>query len=348
MRTKPEMITALGRAPARVTMPQLPAPPPPSGPPPERNAVRRWLRGALFDNVALKFLSMVLAVTVFLLVNTDKDREIVARIGVSYMLPDDKVLMSDRLEEVRVTVKGPWQRLRRFDRREVDRINLDLRHVASGELAITPEMIHLPSGLKVGQIEPRTVRIAFERRVEKVVEISAAISGRPQHGYVIADVKPTPATIRVRGAQSTLATLPAIYTRELSVAGHKESSVTESEVVLPNGVETDASRAVVVRITVDEQLVTQKLASLPIKIHGDGIDPSRWVASPAEVDVTLTGALLAIENAKPAVSPVVKVWPGDGRARDVAVTLEGLPPGIGVKITPDRIKLSPAKLASAP
>jgi len=54
----------------------------------------------MFDNVGLKFLSMVLAVTVFLLVNTDKDREITARVGVSYTMPEDKVLISDRVEEV--------------------------------------------------------------------------------------------------------------------------------------------------------------------------------------------------------------------------------------------------------
>ena len=43
---------------------------------PSAAPVRRWIHGALFDNLGLKFLSMVLAVTVFLLVNTDKDREI--------------------------------------------------------------------------------------------------------------------------------------------------------------------------------------------------------------------------------------------------------------------------------
>src|SRR5262249_46258741 len=64
---------------------------PTSLPPVDTSPVRRWIRGALFDNLGLKFLSMVLAITVFLLVNTGKDRQISARVGVSYMLPDDKV-----------------------------------------------------------------------------------------------------------------------------------------------------------------------------------------------------------------------------------------------------------------
>ncbi|HEX2688864.1 MAG TPA: hypothetical protein VHN14_19710, partial [Kofleriaceae bacterium] len=86
MRKRPQTIGTLGRAPARSTMPPPVAP----APPPERDAVRGWLRSAMFDNVGLKFLSMVLAVTVFLLVNTDRDREITARVGVSYTLPEDR------------------------------------------------------------------------------------------------------------------------------------------------------------------------------------------------------------------------------------------------------------------
>jgi hypothetical protein len=128
VRSRSETLSPLGRAPARSTKPP-PIPPPPivPDPPPERGAIRRWLQSAMFDNVGLKFLSIVLAVTVFLLVNTDKDREIAARVGVSYTLPEDKVLVSDRIDEVRVTIKGAWRRLRKFDEREVDRINLDLR-----------------------------------------------------------------------------------------------------------------------------------------------------------------------------------------------------------------------------
>ena len=77
-RQRSETIGSLGprarRAPSRRA--RHSPPPPPVEPPPERGAIRRWLHGALFDNLGLKFLSMVLAVTVFLLVNTDKDREI--------------------------------------------------------------------------------------------------------------------------------------------------------------------------------------------------------------------------------------------------------------------------------
>jgi YbbR domain-containing protein len=345
VRQRSETLGSLGRAPARTTrIPVGPSLPPPNDPPPERGAIRRWVHGAFFDNVGLKFLSLVLAVTVFLLVNTDKDREITARVGVSYTLPDDKVLVSERLDEVRVTIKGPWQRLRKFDEREVERINLDLRRAPTGDITITPDMIHLPSNLQVTSISPRTVRVAFDRRVEKIVEVAAQVSGRPEHGFVISEVKPVPATVKVRGAESTLAALSSIHTREVSFEGRAESFIAETEVVPPDGVDVEGSPAVVVRVTVDEELVTRKLPALPVTVRGEGVDPTRWQATPAQVDVTLTGTLLSVEKAKTTSVPVARLTPaGDGKPREVELTMEGLPPGIGVKIFPERVKLAPVK-----
>jgi YbbR domain-containing protein len=333
----------LGRPRVRQSTP-LPITPDP--PQPERSAWRRGLRGAMFDNIGLKFLSMVLAVTVFLLVNTDKDREITAHVGVSYMLPEDKVLVSDRLDEVRVTLKGSWRRLRKFDEREVDRINLDLRHASSGEMALSNDMIHLPSGVTVTSINPRSIHIAFQKRVDKVVEVSPQVTGRPQHGYFVSEVKTVPATIKLRGAEGTLAALPAIRTREISLEGRTEPFTTETEAVAPEGVDVVGNVQVTVQIRIDEELVTRKIPGLTVAVRGDG-DLTRWQVTPQQVDVTLTGALLAVEKARSSLVPVVRVLP-DLKPREAEVTIEGLPPGIGVKISPEHVKLAPLKQPPLP
>jgi len=346
MRPRSQTIGTLGRVPARAItpLPIIPTPPPPERG--ARGAIRGWFRGAMLDNVGLKFLSMVLAVTVFLLVNTDKDREITARVGVSYTLPEDKVLVSDRLDEVRVTIKGAWRRLRKFDEREVDRINLDLRRASSGEITISSDMIHLPSGITVTSINPRSVHIAFDKRVDKVVEITPAITGRPQHGYVVAEGKPIPATVKLRGAEGTLAALSAIRTPEISLEDRTDSFTAETEIVPPVGVEVAGNAQVAVQIHVDEELVTRKLPGLTVVASGDG-DASRWKITPAQVDVSLTGALLAVEKARSTLVPIVKLT-ADPKPREAEVTIDGLPPGIGVKISPEHVKLAPLKQASQP
>lgn len=345
MRQRGDTISNLGRAPARQPVPPPKRPPPD---PAERGAVRRWIHDALFENVGLKFLSLVLAITVFLLVNTDRDREITARVGVSYTLPDDKVLVSDRLEEVRVTIKGPWQRLRRFDEREIDRVNIDLRRARNGDFTITPDLIALPSGLTITSISPRTVPVAFDRRVDKLVEVTPQLAGRPLHGYVVSEVKPAPATIKVRGAESTLNALSAVRTNEVSVDGRAENFTVDTKVVTPDGVEAVGSNEVLIQVTIDEQLVTRRLLGIPVHVAGEGIDPQKWSVSPPQIDVTLTGSLLTVEKAKAALAPVVRLSGNDTKPREIAVSIDGLPPGIGVRISPERVKISPNKAAPPP
>lgn len=343
-RQPPPTLSSLGRASARPSMPLPVLPDPP--PPPERGGVlRRGLRAALFDNTRLKFLSLVLASTLWLLVNTDKDREITARVAVSYMLPEEKVLVSDRVDEVRVTIKGPWRRLRKFDEREIDRINLDLRRATTGEIAISPDMVQLPSGLSVTSINPRSMHVTFDRRVEKVVEVVPAVTGRPQHGFFVADITPIPKTVKLRGGAGTLAALQTIRTSEVNVEGRTEMFSDASELLPPVGVEVLGNSQIAVQIRIDEELVTRKLPGVGVLIKGDG-DLARWRTTPAQIDVTLTGALLAIERARGTLVLVVTAV-ADPRAatrpREVEVTVEGVPPGVGVKLSPERVRLTAVK-----
>lgn len=352
-RARTPTLSSLGRSPSRIApvKPATPTPPPPSqfpakDPAPEGNAVGRWLRGALFENVGLKFLSLVLAITVFLLVNTDRDREIHTSVGVRYAIPEDKVLVSDQLTTIDVTIKGSARKLRGFDQREVEQIVLDAnRASATGEIPINPAMIQLPSGLTVVEVNPRFARVQFESKLEKIVEVIPAITGRPAHGYVVAEVKPSPATVRVRGAESVLRTLTAVKTRDVAVDGKSTKLEVDTEVVLPPGLQVAVSAPIEVAIYFDEELVSRKVGNLTIVPKGpDGIalDPAKWVITPPQVDVTLTGALLAVEKAKDAMTPVIKLPAGTAPRESVDIVLEGLPPGVGSKLSQERVKIVPA------
>lgn len=347
MRQRSQTIGPLGRAPARSgrepSIPPTPSPAPSPSPSPERASVRRWLHGAFAENLGLKFLSMVLAITVFLLVNDDKAREITVRVPVAYSLPDDRVLVSERVEEVKVTIKGPWRRLRKFDERELGRISIDLRNAPNGEIAITPDMITTPSGLTIASVSPRSMRVAFDRRTEKLVEVQPAVAGRPQHGYIPVEIKPVPATVKVRGGEKLIAATTSVRTREISLESRTESFATAAQLVPPDGIEVVGGDSVQVHIQIDEELVTRKLPGVAVNVKGDGVDPAKWSISPRQVDVTLTGALLAVEKTKDAMSPVVRVTAGEGKARDAEVTIDGLPPGVGVRISPERVKITPVK-----
>lgn len=346
MRPRPETLGRLGRAPARQSQ-QLPKSPrlpsAPVEPPPETGAIRRWLRGAFFDNVGLKFLSIVLAVTVFLLVNDDKDREITVRVGVGYVLPEDQVLVSERYDEVRVTLRGPWRRLRQLDEREIDRISVDLRNAPTGEILFTPDMISVPPGLSVASISPRSMRVAFDKRRERLVEVAPAVVGRPQHGYHVVEIKATPATVNVRGAQRLVSALSSVRTREISLDDRRESFVEQIVLEPPEGIQIVAAEHVSIEVKIDQELVAKKLVDVPVNLAGEGIDPSKWTITPGQVEVLLTGPLLAVEKAKQTLALSIKVATTDKIARDAVIVIDGVPSGIGVRVSPERVKLAPVR-----
>jgi YbbR domain-containing protein len=335
-------IGALGRTSARPSKQQPAMPPPEQGP--ERGAVRRWVHGALFDNLLLKFLSMVLAVTVFLLVNTDKDNVITVRAGIEYVVPADKVLVSDVVEEVRVTIKGPWRRLKEFDERQLGELRLDLRNHPSGDVPLTPALVtNLPPGLRVTEISPRSVRVAFDRRVEKLVEVFPATAGRPLHGYIVTEIKSVPPTVKVLGGERLLRALASIRTSEVSLEGRTESFEQLAELAPPEGVTVDPTLRVGVHVRIEEELVTRKMPPMAIAVRGDGVDPTKWTVAPPQVEVSLTGALLAVEKARTTMTPIVKLAPNERGAREAQVTIEGLPPGVGVRVSPERVRVTPVR-----
>ncbi len=315
-----------------------------SAAPAPAHAVRTWLRGALLDHLAIKALALVLTLTVFLLVGSDEDREIPARIGVSYVLPEGKVLApeSERIDEVRVTIKGPWRRIKRFDEREIDRITLDLSRGVAGEVPISPEAVHLPRGLVLTSISPRAVRVAFENRLAKVVDVVPALVGHPQHGFVIvADkVKPEPAQVTVRGPERVIAALGQVRTQEISIEGKHQRYVAEVALLPPDGVDADWKGPVEVSVPFTEQLVTMPVGAVAVTVVGDG-GPVRWRADPAEVEVELTGGVLAVERA---IALGVKVRATltpelAARGGTVRVVAGELPPGVGVALRPPEIRL---------
>ena len=82
------------------------------------------------DELPIKVLSMVLAVTLFVLVRNDKDATSGAYVKVIYTLPEDRVLVSDPVSEIKVAVRGPWTKLQHLDR-SLEPIRIDLTRVAT-------------------------------------------------------------------------------------------------------------------------------------------------------------------------------------------------------------------------
>ncbi len=267
------------------------------------------------------------------------------RVPVAYVLPEGKVLVSERIEEARVQIRGPWRRIKRFDARELAEINLDVSKMRGGEVPITAGMVRVPDGLKVTDIAPRSVRVAFEDRIEKEVEVLAAITGRPAHGYaVVAGATTTnPAKVVVHGPRGVVSAMSQVRTQDIAVDGRSRALVAEVTLLPPEGVEVDWKGTVEVDVTIAGRWV----GTVEVAVVGtDGADGARMASEPREVEVELTGARDAIDRLVAAgVRPMVKAGRAALAPAGVAaqVAVDGVPSGVQVVVRPAEVRVGPRR-----
>ena len=125
---------------------------------------------AFLDELPLKVVSMVLAMTLFVLVRSDKDASRAAPTSkVVYTLPEDRVLVSEPLDGGAGGVRGPWTRAAALRRPRLEPIHVDLdARQPTAMLHFDETMVKLPVGPAGGVDHARRRSdVEFEQRVEK-------------------------------------------------------------------------------------------------------------------------------------------------------------------------------------
>jgi YbbR domain-containing protein len=313
-------------------------------------SLRGRIRQAFFSNPLLKLVSLVLAVALFFLVNTDRDAIIGVNVGVSYQLPENRVLVSEPVHQVRLSIRGPWRRIKRFDEREIGGITLDLTNMRSGPYTFPEDIIDLPEDLTLLSINPPTIDLAFEQRLQKTVPVKVNVVGEPARGYEVQRVVPKPSRVTIRGAASRVRDTEVVLTRELRLDGRAES-FTEVLLLEPPRTEPRSLVEIVDRTPIEVEVVlapemsTRVLHNVPVEIAaGAGVAAAvgeRFTTEPATVDVVLHGPLLTIEGYEGGVAAQVTVHEEDAPAktREAAVQLRNVPAGVGTEVKPATVTL---------
>lgn len=324
----------------------------PDGPEGERSlgrAVAHWVRGAFVDNAALKFVALVLALTVFILVHSDERAVAGATVKVNYLLPPDRVMVSEPMKEVSITVEGSRRRLKRFHEHKLDEIELDLRNMPDGgEVFIESNMITgLPDGIDLISITPPSVKVELDQRQMKEVPVVVESIGTPGRGYVVKSVTTSPTRVKVSGGSSKVSGLESVSTSQVRLDGRTASFRTEARLVPPGGVKVDGGDMVQVEVTLGEEQGAREV-DLPVTIRpAQGVAPdqvARFVAEPDRVHVVLRGSILAIDSVSPdQLSAYVTIYPDDvarGPTRKAEVHIPPLRE-VGTEITPPDVTVRP-------
>jgi YbbR domain-containing protein len=300
------------------------------------------IRGAFVDNAALKFVALVLALTVFILVHSDEEATTGATVDVSYTLPPGKVLVSRPAEQLRITVKGSRRRVRRFDPGELERVHVDLRGRGDGQLVFDRDMISgLPEGLELVSITPASMDIKLADRVERLVPVEIETTGDPAPGFLVTRREAVPAQVSAIGTTESLAALDAVRTLPIALDGRRRTVAEDIALEPVAGVEFATPR-VRVEIDLTEAQEVRQLGKLPVAVRaGAGVGPAdlaRIAIEPREVEVVLRGATLDLQRVVPStiearVVPTAADLVGDG-PHELEVRLVPALPGVGIELRP--------------
>lgn len=295
-----------------------------SRPRPQRGVMQRWLREIFVEDLGLKLLALAITLVLWYAVTGQRTPTTIHLRGVhlNFHLPSDMEVSNDPRTEVEVTLTGNKNVLERIDARDLIAY-VDISDFKPGERSVqlTPERVTLglPDGVRVEGIEPNTMPLRLEQRVEREIEVETRYDGSLPEGFELREVKVVPARARVRGPASRVSALQKLSTENIPLGEHRES-FTAQQIAIDTDVldkKIDLIDTVVnVTFEIGERRIEKSFAGVAVR------ESTGAQARPETASVTLYGARSALEQL---------------RAADIQIALDVSPDGA---ITP-RLVLPP-------
>ena len=291
----------------------------------EKEAVligRRWLHDLVFADWGLKVVAFLIALGLWLAVTGQRAPATARMRGVPllFVLPPDMDVSNEPREEVEVTLRGSRRTLDAVRAGDLA-VTFDASAQRPGErlVRLTPASVRLElpdgvsrEGLTVERIEPATVPLRLERRVERELEVEPKLEGQPPAGYEVLGVESRPARTRVRGPESHVGALQKAPTESVLLEGRTENFVaaqTAIDISDRKVVPLDAVVDVLVRI--GEVRATRRFDGVAVRLA----DGAKGEPQPARVSVEVHGPRSVIESLRAQEIAIILDTTGEGLPR---------------------------------
>lgn len=204
------------------------------------------------ETLALKAVSLLLALILFITILGFKAEEIKRTIKLEPLLPPGKTISNPIPSHVQFTLRGPRVTLNEFEKK-LQPIRPDLRRTQEMAIGfpITEELLgELPEGVRVVGVYPTNIFIRLEEVTEVDIPVRVTLQGTPAPGYEVHQVRVTPPKVRVSGAKSILEVVEWVVTEPFDITNLKSGTEGVVEVWLePNqGLRLMGERAVRIKV----------------------------------------------------------------------------------------------------
>lgn len=115
----------------------------------------------------------------------------------------------------------------------VARIDLDRATVYQQEYPLNGSMIAVPTGAEVVKVSPNKVTIKLERTAEATFSVLPTLRGKVPAGHRLLRTEIEPESVRVRGPESRIKLKEAATTAPIDVSRLTETTVFDTDIILP-------------------------------------------------------------------------------------------------------------------
>ena len=213
----------------------------------------------VFHNFTLKLMSLLLATALWFIISRDEHpAEVAVHSPIVFQnVPPGLEVSSESIPEAQIRVKGPERVIRGLRANEVQ-AEIDLAGAQPQERTfdLTPQQVRHPRGLKIMQIIPAQLHLAFDSRLTREVEIHPRVTGSFANGEQIVKVDTDPPRITVTGPRHHVERIDAATTDPIDATGTRGSAVFTTNVYVSDPL-VQVDQATSIRVTV----VVQKIGS---------------------------------------------------------------------------------------
>ena len=180
-----------------------------------------FFRRYVLHNFALKLIALVSAVLLWSAIS----REPVVEVGFSvpiefHQVPESLEITSEVVPQAQVRLRGPARRVRDVNAADVHPV-ISLAGVLPGERTfdLTAAQITVPYDVEVVQVAPSHLRISFDRRATRTVEVRPRVTGNFPAGYGIVKITAEPASIVIVGPEKRVSVIESAMTDPIDATG---------------------------------------------------------------------------------------------------------------------------------
>lgn len=229
------------------------------------------LKNIIVKNKALKFFSLLLAISLWFFVMGEKEAEF-SFSDVPLVLinkPDDLIISQQTADRINLRVSGSRTILATLSSNNI-KATVDLEGVKPGNTIVKNlvDKVKLPNGTKISSISPAELSLTLEPMVTKKVPVHLTIEGIPKEGYEISHISIKPEFVEVDLAKSEAKDLEKIMTAPLDISEAKENIEKELALALtglapPRSV---SSRKVRASVSISEKIIKKTLPNVAVKV----------------------------------------------------------------------------------